>query len=812
MKQDFRYAVRTLARSPGFAIAAIATLALGIGANTAVFSIVRAVLLRPPGFPEPDRVVLLWEKNPKQGYEDNPPSAANFQDWRRGARAFESLALVDGQRQFNLAENGRPERVAGAAAGADLFRVLRVAPGLGRAFDGSEETPGKDGVVVLGDALWRSRFHADPAIVGRDLSIDGRPRTVVGVMPPGFVFPGESGAIGGGAPPPDAKLWVPLALSPSEWSQRSSHFLRAVGRLRPGVALPAAAREMTSLQARIERDHPDDYVGSEVRAVPVHTQAVGALRPVLWMLLAAVAFVLLIACANIAHLLLARAASRQKEMAIRTALGAARGRIFRQLAIESGPLALTGAIAGVVLATWALAALRPLLPPELPGIESIRVDAAVLAFTLLVSLATGLLFGLAPALNLARPNLGDALAEGGRGGADGRRGRRLRDALVVGQMALALLLSVGAALMTRSLLRLESVSSGFDSRGVMTAELTLPKSPYATRVDRARFFTSLVERLRAAPGVVSAGMTTALPLSGENMNFALEVAGRPKRSGEFPSADLRAVDSGYFAALRIPLRGGRLFSAADGPESPHVMVINEALAARYFPGQDPIGRRLTVGVNNFEGAVVGVVGDVKQVSLEKPAGEEVYVLFSQAPFWPTARLVVRTAGDPAALGPRVREEVAALDPAQAVAAVRTLDDVTRRSVAQPRFRAALVGFFGVLALALSAIGLYGVLSYGVSRRRREIGIRMALGAGSGRVVRMVLSQGLVLAGIGLSAGAVAAFATTRLLSSFLFGVSPTDPLTFAGAGVVLLAVAAIACYLPARRAARIDPGIALRQE
>ncbi len=812
MTSDLRYALRTLTASPGFAIAAIVTLALGIGANTAVFSIVRAALLRAPGFAQPERVVWLWEKNAKQGYEENPPAAANFDEWRRSARSFERLALVDARRQFNLAENGPPERVSGAAAGAQMFRVLGVAPALGRAFDASEEAAGRDGVVVLGDSLWRRRFHGDRSVVGRELSIDGRPRTVLGVMPPGFVFPGESGALRGGAPPPDAEMWVPLALSPSEWSQRSSHFLRVVGRLRAGVPLERAARELSLLQARIEREHPDEYVGSEVRILPVQEQAAGGFGPALWILLASVALVLGIACANIAHLLLARAASRRKEMAIRTALGAARGRILRQLAVESGTLSLAGGVAGVLLAAWALDILRPLLPPELPGLASLRIDAAVLAFTLVISVATGILFGLAPALELSRTAVGEALAEGGRGGAEGRRSRRLRDILVVGQLAVALLLSVFAALMTESLLRLQRVSPGFDARGVLTAELTLPKSPYASRVDRSRFFGSLVERLREVPGVLSAGLTTALPLSGENMNYAIEVQGRAKPAGEFASADLRAVDSGYFTALKIPLRRGRLFSAADGPDAPHVLLINEALAKRYFPAQDPLGRRLTLGINGFEGAVVGVVADVKQVVLEKPAHEEAYVLFSQAPFWPTARLVVRTAGDPLAVAPRLREEVRALDPAQAVAAVRPLDEVTGRSIAQPRFRAALAGSFGVLALSLAAIGLYGVLSYGVSRRRREIGIRMALGAGEGQVVRLVVSRGLLLAGIGLAAGALAALAATRLLSSFLFGVSTTDPGAFLGTSALLIGVAALARYLPARRAARIDPGAALRQD
>ena len=810
--QDLRHSVRSLRRSPAFTLAAVATLSLGIGANTVVFSLVRAVILRPSPFPAAERVLMLWESNEKQGYLENPPSAPNFDDWARQSRSFERLALVDAQRTFNLAADGRPERVAGAAAGASLFAALGVSPALGRTFAPEEEIPGRDRVALLGDELWARRFHRDPAVLGATLVVDGRPSTVVGVMPPGFVFPGESGAIGGGAPPPRAELWVPLALSPQQRNQRSSHSLRAVGRLRSGVSPAAAARELSAIQARIARAHPGDYVGTAVRGVALEDQAAGAVRPALWMLLGAVAFVLCIACANIAHLLLARAASRRREFAVRAALGAARARILAQLAVESLSLAVAGGAGGILLAAWGIEALRPFLPAELPRTGAVRLDGAVLLFTLAASVAAAALFGSAPALELARRDLTSGLAEGGRGSAEGRRGRRIRDGLVVAQIALALLLSVGAALMGRSLLRLQSVPSGFDARGVLTAEITLPESPYATRADRATFFRTLVERLRAIPGVSAAGMTTQLPLSGENMNFAVEVEGRAPAPEEFPSADLRAVTGGYFESLRIPLRRGRVFSASDGPDSPHVMVVNEALARRYFPGQDPIGRRLTLGVNGFQGVIVGVVGDVKQVALERPANEEAYVAYEQAPFWSTGRVVAATAGDPMALAPALREAVRALDPAQAVARIRTLEEVTRRSVAQPRFRTALVGFFGLLAVGLAAIGLYGVLSYSVARRAREIGIRMALGARAGQVVGLVLAQGLGLAALGVGIGIAAALALTRVLARFLFDVTPTDPATFAGTAVLLAAVALLACWLPARRAARVDPIEALRTE
>ena len=814
MSLDLRAALRVFRASPGFAATAVATLALGIAANTAVFSVVRAVLLRSPAFARPERVVALWEKNPRESDEENPPSAPDFDEWVRGSRSFERLALVDARLEFNLAEGGRPERVAGAAADPALFELLGVSAARGRTFDAAEGQTGRDGVVLLSDALWAARFARDPSIVGRSIAMDGGTRTVVGVMPPGFVFPADAGTFANAAPPPTPGLWVPLALAPAQRAQRSSHWLLAFGLLRAGVTRERAAAEVSSIQAAISRAHPADYVGTEVEIVRVIEQAARPARPALLLLSAAVGFVLLVACANVAGLLLARSAARRREMAIRSALGAGRSRLVRQLLAESLVLALAGAAAGALLAAWALPAVRAALPLEFAGREGVRVDAAVLGFTAALASAAALLFGLAPALELsAGRDLTEGLGSSSRGSTEGRRAKRLRDALTVSQVAIALVLVTGAGLLGKSLWRLLAVPPGVEVRGVETAEATLAPVPYGARADRARFVHDVVSRLARSPGVEAAGVTTQLPLSGENMNFAIEVEGSPARPGEFPSADVRAVTPGYFAALSIPPIRGRLFGSEDGPATPHVAVINEELARKHFPGRDPLGRRVRLGVNSFEATVVGIVRDVREVRLDRRANEQVYVLYEQAPFWRSLRLVARAARgvDPAILAPAIREAVRATDAGQAVAAVRPLADVVAGSVAQPRLRASLVGAFGAIALALAAIGLYGLLSYSVARRTREIGVRMALGARASEVLRLFVSEGLTLGLAGVLVGLAGALALSRALSGFLFAVDPADPAALGGASALLLAVAAAACALPALRAARTDPREALRE-
>jgi putative ABC transport system permease protein len=816
VKSLFLPALRLFRSSPGFCAAAVATLALGIGANAAVFSVARAVLLSPPAFARPDRVVALWERNPREGDEENPPSASDFDDWRRGTRSFERLALVDARLEFNLAEGGQPERVNGAAVDPALFEVVGVTAARGRTFDPAEREPGRDGVVLLSDGLWNARFGRDPSVVGRRIAMDGASRTVVGIMPAGFVFPADAGTFGNAAPPPRPALWVPLALPPAQRAQRSSHWLLAFGLLRPGVSAQRAGAEVSAIQSAIAASHPADYVGTEVEVVRVVDQAVRSARPALLLLSAAVGFVLLVACANVAGLLLSRSEARRREMAIRRALGAGRARLLGQLLAESLVLALAGAAAGAVLAGWSLPAIRAYLPLEFIGREGVRFDGAALGFTAGLTGVAALLFGLVPALELSAGgrDIADAIGSASRGSTEARRANRLRRALTISQVAIALVLATGAGLLGKSLWRLLAVSPGVDIRGVETAELTLAPVPYAARTDRARFVRDVVGRLAADPAVAAAGATTQLPLSGENMNFAIAIEGRPENPGEFPSADVRAVTPGYFAAVSIPIVRGRLFRPEEGAATPHVAVVNETLIRKYFPRRDPIGRRITLGVNSFEATIVGIVRDVREIRLDLRANEQVYVLYEQAPFWRSLRLVVRAArgSNPVVLAPAIREAVHALDAGQAVAAVRPLEQIVAGSVAQPKLRAALVGAFGAIALALAAIGLYGLLAYSVARRTREIGVRMALGARPTEVLRLFVSEGLGLALAGVAAGLAGSLALSRLLSSFLFAVAPADPAALGAATLLLLVVAAAASAIPAFRASRIDPLAALRSE
>jgi putative ABC transport system permease protein len=808
--QDFRYGFRMLAKSPGFTLVVVITLALGIGANTAIFSMVHSVLLQRLPFKDPGQLYTLWERNLKMGYEQNPPAAANFRDWRERNGVFEQMAAFDSSRTFNLAGGGNPERVDGAAVSPVLFELLGVKPLWGRTFAGGEDQPGRDEVVLLSYALWQRRFGADRAAVGKTISIDGRSCTVVGVMPPGFQFPGNTGTILNVFTSPPAQLWVPLALTPQAWSQRSSHFLQVIARLKPGVTPGHAQAEMDSIEQQLVKAFPRAYIGTDVKFVPLHAQVVGSYRTALLVLFGAVGFVLLIGCANVANLLLARAARRQREVAIRSALGAGRLRLIRQLVTESLLLSILGGALGVLVAGWGISLLKLILPGNFPNPDAVRINGPVLLFTLFSSLATGLIFGLAPALQTSRVSLTGTLKEGERGG-DSRGHDRVRSILVVSEIALAMILLVGTGLLLHSFVRLQEVNPGFKPDHVLTAELSLPEAKYPDP-QKSAFFARLLEQVRSLPGVQTAGAIGHLPLSGDIESYAMGVVGGAPLPNDYANPDCHVVEPGYFEAMKIPLLRGRYFDERDGAQSPHVLIVNEDVVRNVFPNEDPIGKQLQMGFNGFTGTIVGVVGNTKDLSLDFASTESVYTPYAQAPSWNSMTLTIRVTTAPLALARSVHDLVLGLDRDQPVSKVRTMDEVVEASMASPRFRTLLLGLFGLTALLLAGLGIYGVMSYSVSQRRREIGIRMTLGAERPEVLRLVLRRSLLLTLAGLGTGLAGALGLTHVLSSMLYEVRPTDPLTFVGVTTVLTACALLASYVPARRATKVDPMEALRYE
>ena len=833
--QDFRFAIRMLLKNPGFTVVAVLTLALGIGANTAIFSVVRSVLLRPLPFKDPDRLVLVWERSVKKGYEMNHAGVATFLDWKVQNNVFESMAAFAIDEGLSLTGDYEPERVTAVPVSANLFEVLGVNPTLGRTFRVEEETPGGDQVVILSHGLWQRRFGSDPNLLGKTILLDGRSYLVIGIMPPGFVFPGMTGVLYGFFFSKPADVWIPLALpaellgNPSRVSQpttsRSSHLLEVVARLKPDTSLAQAGAEMDAMMQRIAQANPAEVMGDQAKVIPLREQSVGTVRSGLLVLLGAVAFVLLIACANVANLLLVRAASRQKEIAIRVALGASRLQVIRQLLTESVLLALLGGALGTLFALWSTDLFASRVGDTIAltthGWNNIRIDRQVLGFTLLISLTTGVLFGLMPALQSATPNLNESLKEGERGSTEGFRRSRLRSSLVVTQIALAMILLTGAALMLQSFLRLQAVNPGFDVNRVITMELNLPESRYTNQQHRAAFFQQLTERFRSLPGVQFAAATAQLPLSSDVGNTTIEVVGRPLPPGQWDVTDFISVTPEYLSVMRIALRAGRFIEKHDTEESLPVCVINQTTANRYFGKDDPIGKKLKLGINSFTPEIVGVVRDVRQrtldfdslpPSIQKLTSSQVYVPYAQTALWPRMTVVVRASSAPMDLANALRAEVRALDKHLPVSKVRTMETVRGESIAQPRFRALLIVLFGAVALALATIGIYGVMAYAVARRTHEIGLRMALGAQYGDVMKLVVRHGMSLTAIGLAIGLAGAFALTRLLSAMLYGVSATDPLTFAAVLITLAGVAFCACYLPARRATRIDPIVALRCE
>jgi putative ABC transport system permease protein len=797
--KDIRYGVRVFAKNPGFTIVAVIALALGIGANAAIFSVVNSVLLRPLPFADPDRLMIIRETKLPQ-FPEFSVSPGNFLDWQKQNTVFERLVAISGS-AFNLVGAGEPERLQGQRVSDGFFAMLGAAPQIGREFLPEEDQPGHSNVVILSHGLWKRRFGGDANILDQTIMLNGQSYTVVGVMPPTFRFGGRT-----------TELWTPIAFTAKQAQQHGSHFLQAVGRLKPDVSIEQARAEMTGIADRLAEQYPDANAGWNLKIVPTLEYAVRSIKPALLVLLGAVAFVLLIACANVANLLLARAASRQKEIAIRTALGANRWRIVRQLLTESVLLSFAGGVVGLLLAVWGMSLLLALAPENLPRMTDVSLDGRALLFTAAITLLTGLVFGLAPALQTSKPNLNETLKDAGRGSTEGGRRQIIRSSLVVLEVALALVLLVGAGLMIKSFLRLQKVDPGFNPDNALAVEISLPQKKYSENAQQAAFYNQLIEKVAALPGAQAVGATCALPLE-DDFVLGFMIEGRPPYPpGDEPSTNYYSVSKDYFPAMGMQLLRGRLFTDSDTKDSPHVVIINETMAKKFFPDEDPIGKRIhvTMGPVTYR-EIVGIVGDVKQYGLDQETPPQTYEPFLQQPF-SGMTLVVRAAGDPTNLSAAIRNEVLNLDKEQPVSSIKSLDQIIAASTSQQRFAMMLLGVFAALALALAAVGIYGVMSYSVTQRTHEIGIRMALGARGSDVLRLVVKQGFFLTIAGVALGLVASLALTRLMSSLLFGVSATDPVTFAAISLTLTAVALTACAVPARRATKVDPMIALRYE
>jgi putative ABC transport system permease protein len=796
--QDVRYGVRTLLKNPGFTVVAIIALALGIGANSAIFSVVNAVLLRPLAFDKPEQLVMVWEKRMALGRVRNVASAPDFVDWKAQNTVFEDMAAYSNN-GFNLTGNDEPERIQGVAVSPGFFSILGVQPKVGRAFLTDEDQPGSEPTVIISNGLWQRRFASDPGIVGKSISLNDRTRTVVGVMPADFIFPNG-----------DIEIWVPLVFSPNDLTGRGSHFLNVIARLKPGVTINQARDEMETIAAHLEQQYQVN-TGHGVNIFPLYEEVVGNIRPALLVLLGAVGFVLLIACANVANLLLARAAVRQKEIAIRTALGAARGRIIRQLLTESMLLSLTGGTLGVLLALWGLDLLLAVSADSIPRVKEIRLDLWVLGFTFLVSLATGLIFGIVPALQASKPDLNETLKEGGRGASAGLRRNMVRSTLVVSEVAICLVLLIGAGLMIKSFARLLDVNPGYSAENVLTMNVSLSGSKYREAPERRAFFDQALQRMASSPGVEGAGVVLGAPLSGGIGSRYFQIEGRPPQPpGQGYNANINAASGDYFRTMGIPLIQGREFDERDVTGSPDVVIINQRMAQQFWPDEDPLGQRISAGDQTWR-TIVGIVGDVRQAALETEARAELFYPFFQVDFG-SGTFVVRTSNDPKTMIAALRKEVQAVDKDQPLFRVRTMNEVLGQVVAPRRLNMLLLGIFAGVALVLAAVGLYGVMSYSVTQRTREIGIRQALGATRRDVTKLVIGQGMVLSLVGVGVGLVASFFLTRPMASLLFGVSAADPVTFAVISLILIGVALGASYIPARRATRVDPMIALRHE
>lgn len=808
LDQDLRFGLRMLLKSPGFAAVAILTLAVGIGANTAIFSLVHAVLLRSLPYPDPDRLVLIFNVPGKRPDALSSISYRDFTDIREHNHVFDEVA-GNAFHDLTLTGAGEPVIVNTAAVTPEIFPLLHSAPLLGRTLQPADGTPGAAPVAVLSESLWRSRFGADPALIGRSITLDMRSFTVVGVLPAAFRYP--DGAA-------HQEVWISAAQDPlfgPMLLQPGTRVLGGIARLRAGVSLEQAQAEMNTLAARLAAQFPSQDSGLTIRLVPYRQAVVGDVKSALLILLGAVGLVLLIACANLANLLLSRATSRAREIALRMALGARRARIIRQLLAESALLGLLGGMAGVLLAIWGIRIFRPFVPAAVTRIGSIEVGAPVLAFAFVVSLAAALVFGLAPAL-LATPSAPQRNLQESGERVGQRRGRRLRSVLAAGEIALAMVLLIAGGLLIRSFVLVTAVHPGFDPGRVTEAEVSLPRFLYQTPQQWAAFSSVLMTRLHALPGFSDSAIAAPLPMDRQGAaTFPFTIVGAPPLPpGQSPTADYATVSPEYFRVLRIPLLRGRFFSEQDSPENPSVAIISQTLARRYFPDQDPIGKEMKFGFPpnvNVSRRIVGVVGDVRDVALSRTPGPMMYVPFAQAPLW-GGEVVVRSTLDTSAVAAAISQAVHSIDKNLPVTDIQPLADALDRSVAQERFRTLLLGSFSAIALLLAAVGIFGVLSYSVAQRTAEIGIRVALGAQRGDILRLILAQGTRIALWGLGAGLVAALLLTRLMAKLLYGVSATDPLTFAAVAIILAGVALAACYLPATRALRVDPMIALRYE
>jgi putative ABC transport system permease protein len=800
--KDIRHAARSLLKQRAFAAIAIITLALGIGANTAIFSLVNAVLLRPLSFPQSDRLVMVWEDASSIGFPQDDPAPGTFNDWRAQQSVFDDMAALT-PRNFNITGDGEPERVTAYGVTANLFPLLGVQPAWGRNFSASEDQPGANKVAVISNGLWQRRYGGDRGVLGRDILLNGEKYVVIGIMPANFQFMQS-----------ETSVWIPAALTAKELTDHDNHYLMVIARIKRGVTLEQARADIKGITDRIARDHPDEMEGIGSVVVPLREQLAGKVRRPLLLLLAAVALVLLIACANVGGLLLSRGVARSREVALRTALGARRSRIVRQFLTESMLLSVSGGAVGLLLALWSFNSLKQLIPSGMRLTTNLSLDLPVLCYALLISLMTGIVFGLAPALQASKVDLSQALKQGtGRGS---NASPKLREAFIVAQVALALVLLIGAVLLMQAVFHLRNQYSLMQPEKLLTLRTALPEYRYGESHKRVAFYDNVLERVKALPGVVSAAYTTSVPLQWKGGATGIALQDRTPQPGVAYNAIHRQVSASFFQTMGIPLKRGRYFEESDDEGSLPVTIVNETMARQYWPGEEPLGKRFKLGIPEAPWVtIVGVVADVRQMGMDVPVKAEMYFPCRQIKthFWYAPRdLVVRSNGNPASLIAAVRDEIRNVDPDQPVSNVATMDHLLIEETGARRFGMFLLSTFAGLALLLSSLGIYGVLSHFVAQQTPEIGVRMALGARRAHVLGLVLRKGMVWALIGVALGVVAALALMRFMTGLLFEVSATDPITFALVPLGLILVALVACYIPARRATKVDPLVALRYE